>query len=99
MLTYVGSKELAVGLLNGLGWAVVVAAVTYFWFDDPGIATIIGAATILNLLAAAVSGVVIPVVLDRVGIDPALSGAVILTTVTDVIGFLSFLGLATIFLL
>lgn len=92
-------KELSVGALNGLVWALVVAVVTYLWFEDPGIAAIIAAALVLNLLAAAVSGVVIPLMLKRFGIDPALSGAVILTTITDVIGFLSFLGLASLFLL
>lgn len=92
-------KELAVGLLNGFAWAVVVAIVTYAWFQDTGIALIIAAAMILNLIAAAFSGVLIPVILARMGIDPALSGAVVLTTVTDIIGFLSFPGLATLFLL
>lgn len=92
-------KELSVGALNGVVWALVVAAVVYVWFQDLGIASIIAVAMIFNLLAASISGVAIPLLLDRMGIDPALSGAVILTTVTDVIGFLSFLGLATLFLL
>jgi magnesium transporter len=78
---------------------VVVSVITGVWFHQRGIALVIGAAMIINLLAAAVCGVVIPLVLKRFGIDPALSGAVILTTVTDVIGFMSFLGLATLFLL
>jgi magnesium transporter len=77
----------------------VVSLVTYLWFGEPGIALIIGAALVLNLLAAALAGIAIPLLLHRWGIDPALSGAVILTTVTDVIGFLSFLGLATLFLI
>jgi len=98
-LRWLGNKELAVGLLNGMAWAVVVSIVTYAWFADMGISLIIGVAMLINLLAAAFSGVMIPVILDRMKIDPALSGAVVLTTVTDVIGFLSFLGLATIFLL
>ena len=92
-------KELSVGVLNGLVWSLVVAGITYVWFEDLGIAVIIAVATLLNLVAAALSGVSIPLILKRMGIDPALSGAVILTTVTDVIGFLSFLGLATVFLL
>lgn len=92
-------KELAVGALNGVVWAIVVAVVAYVWFSDPGIAVIIAVAMMLNLVIAALSGVVVPLVLKRFGIDPALSGAVVLTTVTDVIGFLSFLGLATLFLL
>lgn len=98
-LRWLGNKELTVGLLNGFAWAVVVAIVTYLWFQDAGIALIIAAAMMLNLIAAAFSGVLIPVVLTRMGVDPALSGAVVLTTVTDIVGFLSFLGLATLFLL
>jgi magnesium transporter len=93
------TKEFAIGLLNGVIWAVVVSLITDAWFHQRGIALIIGAAMIINLLFAAVCGVVIPLVLKRLGIDPALSGAVILTTVTDVVGFMSFLGLATLFLL
>ncbi|MCW8924160.1 MAG: magnesium transporter [Gammaproteobacteria bacterium] len=98
-LRWLSNKELAVGLLNGFAWAMVVAIVTYFWFQEAGIALIIAAAMMLNLIAAAFSGVLIPIVLTRMGIDPALSGAVVLTTVTDIVGFLSFLGLATLFLL
>ena len=98
-LRWLGNKELAVGFLNGCAWALVVSIVTYAWFQDIGIAGIIAAATMLNLVAAAISGVLIPVILTRMGVDPALSGAVVLTTVTDIVGFLSFLGLATIFLL
>jgi magnesium transporter len=98
-LRWLTTKEFLVGVTNGLLWSVVVAVVAYVWFGDPGIAVIIGVAMILNLLAAALAGVAIPLALHHWGIDPALSGAVILTTVTDIIGFLSFLGLATIFLL
>ncbi|MFQ5508209.1 MAG: magnesium transporter [Leptospirillia bacterium] len=89
------AKELKVGALNGLVWALVVGSVTYLWFQQPGLSLVIVAATIINLLAAALSGVVVPVALRKVGVDPALSGAVVLTTVTDVVGFMSFLGLAT----
>ncbi len=92
-------KELAVGALNGLAWAVVVGAAAYLWFGSEHLGVVIGVAMIINLLAAAASGVVIPLILHRMGIDPALSGAVVLTTVTDVVGFISFLGLATVFLL
>lgn len=92
-------KELAVGTLNGVAWAVVVGAAAYLWFDNQQLSIIIGVAMIINLLAAAASGVIIPLILHRMGIDPALSGAVVLTTVTDVVGFISFLGLATVFLL
>jgi len=98
-LRWLSNKELAIGLLNGLAWSIVVAVMTYLWFGDMGIAIIIAVAMVLNLIAASASGVAIPVVLTRMGIDPALSGAVVLTTVTDIVGFLSFLGLATLFLL
>ncbi len=91
-------KELGIGIINGLLWAVVVAIATYFWFNSD-IAIIIGIALILNMIAAALAGIIIPLTLRRMGIDPALSGAVILTTITDVVGFMSFLGLATLFLL
>lgn len=98
-LRWLSSKELAVGMLNGFIWALVVAVVTFLWFNDTAIAVIIAVALLLNLVVAAISGVLIPVILNRMGIDPALSGAVVLSTVTDVIGILSFLGLATFFLL
>lgn len=92
-------KELAVSVINGLIWAVVVGAVAQIWFDSMQIALVIAAAITINLIAAAFSGAILPLLLERFGIDPALAGGVILTTVTDVVGFLSFLGLATIFLL
>lgn len=91
------NRELIVGLINGLLWAAVIAVVTLFWFNDGRIALIIGCAIIINLLAAALSGAMLPMVLKRFGIDPALAGSVVLTTITDVVGFLSFLGLATAF--
>ncbi len=96
---YLIRKELAVGALNGLVWALVVGAVAGIWFADPRIAGLIGAAIVINLLAAAFSGALLPLLLHRVGIDPALAGSVLLTTVTDVVGFLAFLGLATLVLL
>ena len=92
-------KELAVATANGLLWAVVVALVALLWFGNGGIAVIIAVALIANLAIAAVSGVAIPLVLRRLGIDPALAGGVVLTTVTDVVGFIAFLGLGTLFLL
>jgi magnesium transporter len=98
-IRWLTTKEFLVGATNGIVWALVVALVSYLWFNDLGISIILAVAMILNLLAAALSGVIIPLLLHRWGIDPALSGAVILTTITDIIGFLSFLGLATIFLL
>jgi len=92
-------KELAVGLLNGMLWAAVVGAVAWLWFGDPRIALVIAAAIAINLGAAALAGVLIPLALKRMAIDPALAGGVVLTTVTDCVGFLAFLGLGTLLLL
>ena len=92
-------KELAVGLVNGVIWSAVVALIVVVWFGDFSLGLIIGVAMIINLLVAALAGALIPVVLKRYGIDPAIAGGVILTTVTDVVGFMTFLGLATIFLI
>ncbi len=88
-------KELAIAGINGLTWAVVVSVIAWLWFGQVGIALVLGAAMLINLLVAALMGVVIPLYLDRSGIDPALSGSVLLTTVTDVVGFVSFLGLGS----
>lgn len=93
------NREIVVGFLNGILWAIVVGALTAYWFDNIQIAYIIAGALIINLLFAALVGTLLPITLKRLGIDPALAGNVILTTVTDVVGFLSFLGLATIFLI
>lgn len=92
-------KELAVAGANGVVWAVVVATAALAWFGDAGIAAIIAVALVANLAIAAASGVVLPMLLRRLNIDPALAGGVVLTTVTDVVGFVAFLGLGTIFLL
>lgn len=92
-------KELSVGIVNGVLWAVVVAAIASVWFQDTDLGMLLGAAMVINLVCAAVAGASIPLVLDKMGIDPALAGGVLLTTVTDCIGFMAFLGLATIFLL
>ncbi len=91
-------KELAVSSLNSMIWAVVVALIAGLWFHSVGIAILIAAAITINLLFAAVTGALLPLMLERIGIDPALAGSVLLTTVTDVVGFLAFLGLATLFL-
>jgi len=91
-------KEVAVGGVNGLLWALVVGAITVVWFDTWQIAVIIAAAMLINLLAAAAVGVLVPLALRRFEIDPALSAGVILTTFTDCIGFATLLGLGAIFL-
>ena len=93
------NREIGVSILNGALWAVVIALLAVAWFGDWGIGGVLGAAILINLLCAALAGLAIPLVLDRLGIDPALAGSVILTTVTDVVGFFSFLGLATWLLL
>ncbi len=92
-------KELTVGILNGIIWSLVVAAIVILWFDNPYLGLIIGLSMIINLIVAALAGASIPMILKRYGIDPAIAGGVILTTVTDVVGFMTFLGLATIFLI
>jgi magnesium transporter len=88
-------KEVAVALLNGLAWATVVAAVAFLWYRNWKIAGVIFAAMVVNLFAAALAGVLVPLTLKRLGIDPAVAGGVVVTTVTDVVGFASLLGLGT----
>lgn len=90
-------REAAVGLLNGLLWALVIAVAASIWFGDWHLGLVIALAMVINLVTAGVSGAVLPLMLQRLGIDPALAGGVILTTVTDVVGFFAFLGLATLF--
>jgi magnesium transporter len=90
------NREVMVGILNGALWAAVVAVAASVWFDDWNIGLIIAAAMIINLITAAFMGAVLPLLMTRVNIDPALAGGVVLTTVTDVVGFISFLGLATL---
>ncbi len=92
-------KELAVGLLNGIVFSVVIAAIAMIWYNDIPLGLVMGAAILLNLLAGALAGALVPVVLKRMSIDPALAGGVVLTTVTDVIGIMAFIGLATFILL
>lgn len=92
-------KELLLALLNGSLWAVVVCGFTYWWFGDLSIGLLLGVALIINLLFAAFAGLMIPIVLKKLGVDPALAGGVVLTTVTDVVGLIAFLGLATLILL
>ncbi len=92
-------KELAVGLLNGCVWAVVIMLAVILWFGNVAIGIIIGVSTILSLFFSALSGAMIPAALKKLNVDPAIAGGVILTTFTDIIGIFSFLGLATLFLL
>jgi len=92
-------KELAVSLLNGILWAIVVAAIAILWFSSLKLGFIIGSALIINLFCAALAGVLIPIILQRLSIDPALASGVTLTTITDIIGFGTLLGLATLLLI
>ena len=90
------NKEVAVSGLNGVIWSIVIALVTYYWFSDVVLSVVIGLAIIVNLVVAAFSGAFLPLLLTKLKIDPALAGGVILTTITDVIGFVAFLGLAAL---
>ncbi len=91
-------RELSVGLVNGVFWALLVTLVAALWFNNVQLALIFAVALIINLLNGAMTGTLVPLLLNRLGIDPALAGGVILTAATDVIGFFSFLGLASFFL-
>ena len=90
-------RESLVGLLNGALWAMVIAATASLWFNDAVLGIIIGCAMLINLITAGVAGAGLPIVLRRLEVDPALAGGVLVTTITDVIGFMAFLGLATLF--
>jgi magnesium transporter len=89
-------KEAAIGFLNGILWSSVVAILVYLWFDSIFLGFVIASALMINLVIGAISGVSLPLVLSKLNIDPALAGGVILTTITDVVGFISLLGIATI---
>jgi len=91
-------KELLVGASNGVIWAVAIAIVTILWFNNLMLGLLIGTAIVINLIAGALAGVAIPIMLKKFGTDPALSAGVLLTTVTDVVGFVAFLGFATMFI-
>lgn len=92
------TREVAIGLLNGLLWAMIVAGLVWLWFGDMQIGLIIGMALVVNMMTAAYAGAMLPVLMRRIGVDPALAGGVALTTITDVVGLVAFLGLATLIL-
>ncbi|MEN8718974.1 MAG: magnesium transporter [Oceanococcaceae bacterium] len=92
-------KEVAVAALNGVFWSAVVGTVVLAWFREPMLAVVMAAAMLLNQISAALTGVGLPLLLERLKVDPALAGSVVLTTVTDVVGFFAFLGLGTLILL
>jgi magnesium transporter len=97
-VTRVVVRETAVGLLNGVAFAILMGLIAYFWFQSTRLGLVIGAAMIINLLAAALAGIFIPLALNRMKFDPAVSSTVFVTTVTDVVGFFAFLGLAAVWL-
>jgi magnesium transporter len=92
-------KELAVGILNGIFFSIIVAAIAYLWYGNVGLGLVMAVAIIINLVAGALAGALIPVMLKKMSIEPALAGGVVLTTVTDVIGIMAFIGLASYLLL
>ena len=92
------NREVMVGFLNSVLWATVVAVIATYWFGQPALGLIVAAALIINLVIAATAGTLLPLVMRRLLIDPALAGSVVLTTITDVVGFMTFLGLGALFL-
>jgi magnesium transporter len=91
-------RETAVGLINGAAFALIMGVIAWWWFSSLPLGAVIGAAMVINLLAAALAGILVPLALERLGFDPAVASTVFVTTVTDVIGFFAFLGLATLWL-
>lgn len=90
------AREIRVGLLNGVAFALVMGAVAAIWFKSVDLGLVMGIAIIVNLIAAALAGVLIPLALDRAGVDPAVASGPFVTTVTDMVGFFAFLGVATL---
>ena len=98
-LRWLFKRELAVSILNGIVLSILVGLITYMWFGEIILAILISCALIINLISSVIAGIFVPLILRRLRQDPAIAGSVVVTTVTDVVGFLSFLGLATIFLI
>ena len=98
-LQWLYKREIAVSIVNGILLSILVGGITYFWFKDIIIATLISVAMVVNLVCSAIAGIFIPIILRKFNQDPAIAGSVVVTTVTDVIGFFSFLGLAAILLI
>ena len=98
-LNWLYKREVAVSILNGILLSIMVGVITYIWFEDAIIAALICVAIVVNLISSAIAGIFIPLILHKFNQDPAIAGSVVVTTVTDVIGFFSFLGLATFFLI
>ncbi len=98
-ITWLFKREVAVSIINGIVLSIIIGAITYFWFEDILISALICIAMSINLVAAVIAGVFVPTILRSLNQDPAIAGSVVVTTVTDVVGFFSFLGLATIYAL
>lgn len=98
-LRWLFNKEVMVGLINGILWSLALAAIAALWFDNAYLGGVIAVALVINLIIAAMAGVLLPILMKKMGIDPALAGGVVLTTITDMMGFFIFLGLATLVLL
>ena len=92
-------RELAVSIINGIVLSTLVAVSTYLWFQDYTLAVLIASALVINLISSVIAGILVPLILRKLNQDPAIGGSVVVTTVTDVVGFFSFLGLATIYLI
>ena len=92
-------KEMLVGVTNGLILACLIGPIAWYWFDMPALGFVIGAAVVFNLLLAGLAGSVVPLTLEKLGVDPAVASSIFLTTLTDSLGFFAFLGLATVLLL
>ena len=90
---------MVVGLINGLVFGAIMAVITFLWFQDPWLAAVIGMAMVINLMVAALAGIMVPLALNKLGADPALASGTFVTMMTDVIGFMAFLGLASTVLL
>ena len=93
------TKEFVIGILNGMIFAVIAAIIVQFWFNELGLSILIAVAMILNMIVAGLFGILVPISLKKFNIDPALASSVFVTTITDVIGFLSFLGIGSLFFL
>lgn len=92
-------REVAISIFNSLIWAIVLASITFLWFKQWNIGIVIASALTVNLIAGALAGVIVPLILRRLSIDPAIAGGVVLTTVTDIVGYVSFLGLGSLYLM
>jgi magnesium transporter len=98
-LNWLFKRELAVSILNGFVLSILVGLATFIWFEEIILSFLISTALIINLISSVIAGIFVPLILRKLNQDPAIAGSVVVTTITDVIGFLSFLGLATVFLI